>query len=365
DIAGPYRAALTRLQEAAPPMPAATVHRVLAASLGEAWRDLFVAFDDRPAAAASIGQVHQAVWQDGRLVAVKIQYPGAGPALLSDLTQLGRIARLFAVVSPGLDIKPLLAELKTRVSEELDYLLEASSQRAFAGAYRGDPDICVPEVVRAADRVLVTEWIDGLPLSTIIREGTREQRDRAGLLLVRFLYSCPGRVGLLHADPHPGNFRIVPDGRLGVIDYGAVSRLPGGLPEPIGRLARLALEGKAEEVLAGLRAEGFVKPAIEVDAHAVLAYVLPLLAPMDSSEFTFTRAWLRGEAARLADPRSPANTLGRHLNLPPSYLLIHRVTIGAIGVLCQLGATGPFRAEMARWQPGFADPAPVPDVSGE
>jgi predicted unusual protein kinase regulating ubiquinone biosynthesis (AarF/ABC1/UbiB family) len=356
DIAAPYRAALTKLQEAAPPLPAATVHRVLAEALGPDWRDRFATFDDRPAAAASIGQVHRAVWSDGREVAVKVQYPGAGPALLSDLTQLARAARLLGMLTPGLDVKPLITELRERVSEELNYQLEGAWQAAFAEAYDGDPDVCVPKVLAAADRVLVTEWIDGTPLSEIIACGTAARRDRAGLLLVRFLYSCPGRVGLLHADPHPGNFRLLPDGRLGVLDFGAVNRLPGGLPEPIGRLVRLALAGDDQAVLDGLRGEGFVLPSVSLEAPALLNYLRPMLDPIAADEFTFSRGWLRREATRLGDPRSPAAQIARQLNLPPGYLLIHRVTLGAVGVLCQLGSTAPFRAEMERWQPGFADP---------
>jgi predicted unusual protein kinase regulating ubiquinone biosynthesis (AarF/ABC1/UbiB family) len=355
-MAAPYRAALTKLQEAAPPLPAATVHAVLAEQLGPDWRAGFAHFDDKPAAAASIGQVHRARWHDGRDVAVKIQYPGAGKALLGDLKQLGRLARFFGAFSPGLDVKPLLAELEARVAEELDYRLEADSQRSFAAAYDGDPDILVPGVVAGADRVLVTEWIDGVPLSVVIREGTPEQRDRASTLLATFLFSGPVLAGLLHADPHPGNFRLLEDGRLGVIDFGAVNRLPDGAPEPIGRLARWALEGRADDVVEALRDEGFVKPSIQVDADRVLDYLLPLLEPIRGETFRFSREWLRREAVRLADPRSPANQLGRQLNLPPSYLLIHRVTTGTIGVLCQLGGEAPYRALMERWQPGFATP---------
>ncbi|MGN9913309.1 ABC1 kinase family protein [Phytohabitans sp. LJ34] len=355
ELAGPYRQALTRLQEAAPPLPAASVHKVLAAQLGEDWRDLFAEFDDTPAAAASIGQVHKAVWQDGgREVAVKVQYPGAGEALIADLKQLSRLAGMFRIIQPGIDVKPLVVELRARITEELDYELEAEAQRAFAAAYADDDEIFVPQVVAAAPRVLVTEWVDGTPLSKIISDGTQEERDAAGRLMATLHFSAPERVHLLHADPHPGNFRMLPDGRLGVIDFGAVARLPEGHPEPIGRLVRLALADDANAVLEGLRDEGFVKPDDDIDARAVLDFLLPMLAPLVEDEFQFTRAWLRAEATRLGSPKSPAYQLSRHLNLPPSYLLIHRVTLGSIGVLCQLEAKAPYRSIVERWLPGFA-----------
>jgi predicted unusual protein kinase regulating ubiquinone biosynthesis (AarF/ABC1/UbiB family) len=267
ELAGPYRATLTKLQESAPPLPATTVHRVLAADLGDNWRDSFESFDDTPAAAASIGQVHRAVWKDGRRVAVKIQYPGAGKALLNDFTQLARIGRLFGVLMPGLEVRPMLDELRDRVADELDYYLEAQSQRAFAAAYAGDPDIYVPDVVTETDHVLVTEWMDGTPLSKIISDGSKEDRNRAGILLTRFLFSGPARAGLLHADPHPGNFRLLADGRLGVLDFGAVDRLPDGLPPIFGRLLRIMHDPDPDivEVERVLREDNFLRPGIAVD----------------------------------------------------------------------------------------------------
>ncbi len=352
ELAGPYRATLTRLQESAPPLPASTVHKVLAADLGADWRDLFTEFDDRPAAAASIGQVHKAVWHDGRTVAVKIQYPGAGKALASDFAQISRAARLFGVLMPGLEIKPLLEELRARVVEELDYRLEAASQDAFAVAFDGDPDIYVPRTVTASDHVLVSEWVDGIPLAKIIAGGTKEQRDRAGLLLVRLLFSSPARTGLLHADPHPGNFRLLDDGRLGVLDFGAVDRLPDGLPPLFGRLLYLMhTEGDISVVEAELREQGFLRPGVSVDMAALQEYLAPLADPSKYESFQFSREWMRGEAARVTDWRG--TSVARQLNLPPSYILIHRVSTAGIGVLCQLEAAGEFRSEVLRWMPGY------------
>ncbi|SDJ32424.1 Predicted unusual protein kinase regulating ubiquinone biosynthesis, AarF/ABC1/UbiB family [Frankineae bacterium MT45] len=353
--AAPYREALTKLQDSAPPMPAATMHRVLDEQFGKSWTKRFREFDDEPAAAASIGQVHKAVWSDGREVAVKIQYPGAGPALMADFTQLSRLAWLFGRMSPGMDVKPLISELKERILEELDYGMEADAQRGFAKAYADDPDILIGRVVASAPKVLITEWVDGTPISEIIDSGTQGQRDRAGYTLALLQYSAPERAGLLHADPHPGNFRLCPDGRLGVLDFGAVARLPNGSPKPLGRMTRLALDGRKAELIAEMTEFGFIRPGIELDAQQVLDYLRPILDPLTVENFTFTRDWMRSQAARIGDPRNEEARVGRMFNLPPDYLLLHRVSLGSIAVLCQLGATAPYRALAQRWQPGFAE----------
>jgi predicted unusual protein kinase regulating ubiquinone biosynthesis (AarF/ABC1/UbiB family)/HSP20 family molecular chaperone IbpA len=363
EIAEPYRATLTRLQESAPPLPAGTIHKILAGDMGEQWRASFAEFDDQPSAAASIGQVHRAVWHDGRQVAVKIQYPGASRALISDFNQLSRLARLFGAFMPGLDVKPLLAELRDRVAEELDYRLEAAAQEAFAAYYAGDPDVCVPRVVSVSDHMLVSEWLDGIPLARIIADGTAAQRNRAGIMIIRFLLSGPARVRLLHADPHPGNFRLLADGRLGVLDFGAVDRLPDGFPPIFGRVLRLMHEdGELAKLEDEFRSHGYLRDGVGIDLTSLRALLAPLAEPSKAESFRFSREWLRTETMQTSALRS--SSVLRRLNLPSSYLLIHRVSATGLGVLCQLECEAPFRAEVLRWIPGYADTAkPVPPAS--
>ncbi|WP_309116526.1 AarF/UbiB family protein [Saccharothrix sp.] len=355
ELAEPYREALTKLQTAAPPMPARTTHRVLAEQLGSGWVKRFASFDDEPAASASIGQVHRAVWHDGRDVAVKVQYPGADEALQADLKQLLRFSRLLQAIMPGTEVKPLLEELRDRYLEELDYRTEAASQRVFAKAFDGDDRVLVPRVVASSPKVMVTEWTDGVPLSKIIRSGEPEERDLAGQLLSEFHFSAPSRSGLLHADPHPGNFMLGEDGRLRVLDFGAVARLPDGLPKTLGLMTRLALDGRSTDLLDLLKAERFIRPGTELREDDVLNYLGPFVEPLRTETFHFTRKWLQKQAERVGDLRSPDSQTGRSLNLPPQYLLIHRVTLGATGILCQLDAHVPAREIVERWQPGFAD----------
>ncbi|HEY7042816.1 MAG TPA: AarF/ABC1/UbiB kinase family protein [Nocardioidaceae bacterium] len=356
-LVAPYRTTLTQLQDSAPPMPAAVVHQVMAREFGGNWRSRFTSFDDNPAAAASIGQVHRAVWSDGQDVAVKIQYPGAGEALLSDLRQIGRAARLFAGWIPGIDVKPLVQELQARVAEELDYGLEADAQSRFADAFADDPEVVVPAVVAHTDQVLVSQWLESdRSLARLISDGSQEERDRYGEIYVRFLFSGPARAGLLHADPHPGNFRILPDGRVGVVDYGAVARLPEGhLPLDIGVLLRHAAQDDYDAVLDGLRRLGFVKSSVHVEVDELRAYLTPFVEPATTETFQFSREWMRGQFARINDPRAPGYTTVLKINLPPEYLLIHRVWLGGIGVLSQLGAKAAFSRILAESLPGFAD----------
>jgi predicted unusual protein kinase regulating ubiquinone biosynthesis (AarF/ABC1/UbiB family) len=354
-LVAPYRATFTRLQDSAPPMQSGLVHQVLARELGATWRRDLVEFDNDPAAAASIGQVHRGRWRDGREVAVKIQYPGAGDAVMSDLKQLSRAARLFAGLIPGLDVKPLIEELRARVSEELDYRLEADAQRRFADEFVDDPTIVVPGVVANTETVLVSEWLESpRSLARLIADGTQQERDHFGEVYVRFLFSGPDRTGLLHADPHPGNFRLMDDVRLGVVDYGAVARLPdGALPGVIGRLLRRAIDDDYDAVLDGLREAGFVRPGITIDPDDLRDYLGPFVEPAAVDRFKFSREWMRGQFDRLHDPRQTDFSTMLKINLPPDFLLIHRVWLGGIGVLSQLGAEAPFARILAESLPDF------------
>jgi len=361
EMAAPYRQHLTRLQDSAPPMSTAVVHQQLVREFGAGWKRSIVEFDDTPAAAASIGQVHRGRWKDGREVAVKIQYPGAEEALLSDLRQIGRLAKTFGGLLPGVDVRALAQELQDRVAEELDYELEAEAQAGFAAALADDASFVVPDVVASSRRALVSEWMDSrASLAGIIDSGTQDERDRLGELYARFMFEGPARTGLLHADPHPGNFRVVTadDGteRLGILDYGAVARLPDGrLPDSLGRLMWISLLDDYEDVVRHLRDEGFIRPQIRVHPEDLKSYLGPFVDPAREDTFTFSRDFMRAQLQRLQDPSAPEMQVAFRLNLPPGYLLIHRTWIGGVGVLCQLGATVPFRKILEQSMPGFSD----------
>lgn len=357
--AAPYREALTKLQTTSPPMPAHQTRRVLDEQFGTSWTQRVAEFSDEPTAAASIGQVHRAVWHDGREVAVKVQYPGADEALRSDLRQLMRFSRLIQTIVPGAEVKSLLSELSDRMDEELDYRNEADNQRAFASAFSGDSEFAVPRVVASSPKVIVTEWASGTPLSEIISDGTQEGRNEAGRLLTEFLYSAPARAGRMHSDPHPGNFMLTDDGRLGVIDFGAALRLPNGIPRGLGEIIRFALEAKPAELMELLREHRFVRPDTDIEAEDVLAYLAPFSEPLASETFRFTRGWMQKQAMRVGDARGSDFQTARSLNLPAEYLMIHRTATGNTGILCQLEAEFAIRRIAERWIPGFVAPHPA------
>jgi predicted unusual protein kinase regulating ubiquinone biosynthesis (AarF/ABC1/UbiB family) len=365
ELAGPYREALAKLQTSSPPMPTADVHRMLARQLGSGWPARFAEFDDEPRAAASVGQVHRAVWRDGRPVAVKVQYPGADVALDSDLRTLERFSRLVAAIFPALDARALIRELRERTMEEVDYRLEADRQRAFAAAFTDWPGLRVPKVVASAPKVLVTEWLEGTPLRDVLggcgggacgadhRHSTESDRDRYGTTIVETMFASPARVGLLHADPHPGNFLVLADGSgLGMIDFGAAASLPDGIPPVLVRILRLTAERDAAALDALLRAEGFLAP--DVRTADVLRWVGALGDPLRVERFHFTEEWIARQGARVVNPTNRAyRETGRALTFPAEYALVMRVLSGWMNILARLDCTVAARGLVERWVPGF------------
>ena len=359
ELAEPYRRALVRLQAQGPPLPARDVHRVLDEQLGRQWRTRLPEFDDVPTAAASIGQVHRARTAQGRPVAVKVQYPGADQALETDLRVLERFARLFTLIVPGLDARAVMRELRARTLEELDYRAEADHQRAFAAEYGGGEHLHVPAVIASSPKVLVSEWLDGTSLARIIGQPAEEgadlhAHDRHGHTIVETMFSSPVRIGLLHADPHPGNFLLLTDGRLGMVDFGATAAMPGGIPPVLARTLRHMADGERELMMALLRAEGFIHGDIGPDD--VLAYIGALADPLRVPRFRFDRAWMAAQGARVADLRGAAyRETGRALTLPADHLVFLRVLTGWMNVLAQLDCTVAVRGIVEKWVPAFAE----------
>ncbi|MCV7379164.1 ABC transporter ATP-binding protein [Mycobacterium alsense] len=352
----PYREALTKLQKDAPPMSAHKVHRVLDAQLGTKWRSRFSEFDDTPMASASIGQVHKAVWSDGREVAVKIQYPGADEALRADLKTMKRMVGVVKQLAPGVDVQGIVDELIERTEMELDYRLEADNQRAFAKAYRDHPHFMVPRIVASAPKVVIQEWIDGIPMSEIIRKGTVEQRDLMGTRLAELTFDAPRRLEMIHGDAHPGNFMLLPDGRMGVIDFGAVAPLPGGFPVELGMSIRLAREKNYDLLLPTMEKAGFIQKGQQVSVRDIDDMLRQYVEPVEVEVFHYTRKWLQRMTVRQIDRSVAQIRTARQLDLPPKLAIPMRVIASGVAIMCQLDAHIPTRALSEELVPGFAEP---------
>jgi predicted unusual protein kinase regulating ubiquinone biosynthesis (AarF/ABC1/UbiB family) len=352
----PYREALTKLQKDAPPLPAAKVHRVLDAQLGTKWRQRFAEFDDTPVASASIGQVHKAIWSDGREVAVKIQYPGADEALRADLKTMQRMVGVLRQLSPGADVQGIVDELISRTEMELDYRLEADNQRAFAKAYQNHPHFVVPHIVASAPKVVIQEWIDGVPMSEIIRNGTVEHRDLMGTRLTELTFDAPRRLEMMHGDAHPGNFMLLADGRMGVIDFGAVAPLPGGFPIELGMTIRLAREKQYDLLLPTMEKAGFIQKGQQVSVRDIDEMLRQYVEPIEVEVFHYTRKWLQRMTTVQIDRSVSQIKTARQLDLPAKFAIPLRVIASVGAILCQLDAHVPIKALSEELIPGFAEP---------
>jgi predicted unusual protein kinase regulating ubiquinone biosynthesis (AarF/ABC1/UbiB family) len=336
-----YQEKLSALRSSAPPMPWKQVKGVLEDAWEEPVEALFADFEHDAVAAASIGQVHRAVLPDGRRVAVKIQYPGMAKALEADMSNAGLIMRLAKALAPGLDAKAAAAELRERVLEELDYEYEAQNQRTFARAYRGHPFIFVPDVITSlsGERVLVSEWVDGMGFEAVKRLG-QDEKDRFGEIVFRFCFGSIYHLQHFNADSHPGNYLLMEDGRVAFLDFGMTKRLGTSQIELEIAAIEAVLEDDPERVRSALADLGYIKDAKKVDAERLMAHVKAVGGwYMEDRERTIDSRTVMTAMTAISDPRSEFYDLIRRQNIPADELMGQRMQTGVLAVLGQLEAT--------------------------
>jgi predicted unusual protein kinase regulating ubiquinone biosynthesis (AarF/ABC1/UbiB family) len=355
------QAALATLQADVPPMAPSLAEAVVRQELGADPDRLFLDWSAEPVAAASIGQVHRAVMPDGRIVAVKVQYPGVDKAIKSDLDNAQFLYGLFASFAlKNMDVRALVDELRARMADELDYLHEAACQQEFADRYRDHPFIRVPEVVpeRTSRRVLTSEWVGGRSWAQFLA-GTSagdEARQRAGEILFRFAQGSIHHHGVFNGDPHPGNYRFQPDGSITFLDFGLVKRWTAGELESLDPILDHILAADPEGTVDALIFAGFLPADHGLDPERVYQYVSTPYVPFQRDEFAFTPQFVTTTVQRMVDIQGEYSDVIRSMNVPPSYVILDRVTLGMAGLLGRLGASNRWRALLDEYRTG-APPA--------
>ena len=352
-----YQEQLAKLRTDAPAMPWEKVAKVLEEEYdGEPLSELFAEFDQEAFAAASIGQVHRAKLLDGRPVAVKIQYPGIAEVLDADLRNAGTLVRLARALAPGLDAKAIAHEIRERVLEELDYEYEAQNQRTFSRAYRDHPFIYVPDVLTRLSRrrVLVTEYVEGMQFEQV-KQLPGEERSRFGEIVFRGSFGSIYHLQHFNADPHPGNFILMGDGRVAFLDFGMTKRLD---------IEQITLEQRAidaivrddpEELRSSLHDLGFVKNPSKLDAERLMEHVKAVGGwYMEDAEIEIDAPRVMRIIESIHDPRSEYFDLMRRESLPADELMGRRMEIGVVAVLGQLRARRNWYRIMREWV--YADP---------
>ena len=336
-----YQEQLAKLRTDAPAMPWEKVVKVLEEEYeGEPLSELFADFEEEAFAAASIGQVHRATLHDGRAVAVKIQYPGVAEALEADLRNAGMIMRLARAIAPGLDAKAVAAELRLRVMEELDYEYEAQSHRSFARAYRGHPFIHVPDVITRLSRrrVLVTEYVEGIGFEEV-KQLPQEERNQFGEIVFRFCFGSIYHLQMFNADAHPGNYILMPDGRVAFLDFGMTKRLDAEQIELEQRAIDAATRRDPEALREALHDLGFVKNPSKFDAERLMEHVMVVGGwYMEDRDVQLTPERVMKVIESTSDPRSEYFDLMRRESLPAEELMGRRMETGVLAVLAQLRA---------------------------
>ncbi len=339
----PMRAALAGLLQDAPPMSAELAAGVVEEELGRPPDVIFAEWDPEPIAAASIGQVHRAMTHDGMAVAVKVQYPGVDEAIRSDLDNSAVLVPIMHTMFAGLDAEPLVEELRARLTEELDYRLEAANQQRFADAFAGHPFIAVP-TVRAdlsSRRVLTSQLVTGSRYDEVVG-WSEEERDLAAETIFRFVFGCLYRLKAFNGDPHPGNYLFHGAGRVTFLDFGLVKWFS---PEEVQLLARMvdaiAIRRDTHDFRMAVEAAGFLKPDEsltdeEVATHLRHFYELIL----ESGPVTCTPEYATETVRRFFDA---GDAVVRRANVPPAFVVLQRINLGLYAVLAGLRATANWR----------------------
>jgi predicted unusual protein kinase regulating ubiquinone biosynthesis (AarF/ABC1/UbiB family) len=348
-----FQRELAKLRDAAPTVSFRQMRKVIEEDLEEPLDEIFSSFTEEPIAAASIGQVYRATLaDDGREVAVKVQYPGVAAAVRADMQNLDMIMRLLKRMTPGMDVKAVAEEIRERISEELDYELEAQNQRSLARIFKGHPFIVVPDVVSSLsrERVLVSEYVQGTGFEAL-QGRPQAERDRVGEIIFRFFLGCLYRHRQFSGDPHPGNFLVLDDGHVAFLDFGLFKRLDREPVELELAAQRAVIEGDAPALHRLLAEGGFLPEPERVDPEHLLAFVRDAIwwyttadEPVALSPDIATQVMIES-----SDPRSSHFREMRHQDMRPEHLFGRRMEMLTLAVLSQLRATANWHRIAREW----------------
>jgi aarF domain-containing kinase len=333
-----YVRRLAELQRQAPPMHGTLARIQLRNELGRPPEEAFAAWEREPFAAASLGQVHRARLADGQAVAVKVQYPGIERAIASDFRLLRALLRTAPLGDRRPELERAVDEVERHLAQETDYRREADALEEFARLLAEDAGFRVPRVFRdhSTGRVLTMELLDGRHVSELLAEGpSQEERDRLATLLLDLFCRQTLVFGLLHADPHPGNFLFLPDGRVGLLDFGCVKRFDPKFLEIHRRLLRTPVE--EEDALVGCYREiGLFDPA--ADRTGERRGLLLALQRLDAGKYHQAGRFDFGDAGYLRALSALLQDLLRAGLTHPEFVLYIRTKLGLYNLFHQLGA---------------------------
>jgi predicted unusual protein kinase regulating ubiquinone biosynthesis (AarF/ABC1/UbiB family) len=354
------RRTLARLQDSVPPMSPELAAAVVAEELGAPPERAFARWDPQPIAAASIGQVHRAITLDGRAVAVKLQYPGIAETIAADLRNVALLRRMLRITAPAQDVDALIAELRERVAEELDYRREAASQRRFAAYYDGHPTIHVPRILGdlSTRRVITSELSDGARFAELSGWSQRE-RDLAAETIYRFVYRSLYEVRAFNGDPHPGNYLFHGGGKVTFLDFGLVKYFTLAELQPLMEMnRRLCVEHDPGAFRRSLENAGFLRPNAPLSTEAIVEHLAVFYDTIrEPGPLTITGDYASSVVHRFFDVRSPVRGF---ISVPRSYVILQRINLGLFAILGELSATANWRAITEEIWPFVQGPAATP-----